>query len=133
MAARGEYGNELVGRGGHGGGHGHGHGGHGHRGHRGGRRGRGRRFFGGWGGWDGPWSWGPWDWYGGSPYDYGDSVDEEGFGPLIMYPPLPGYHVEARRVNYLMGAEPPSVSAFVGCDACGNPCFVAVVDGAASR
>lgn len=140
MSSRGEYANELVGRGGHGGGHG-GRGGRG-RGHRGRRRGRGRghRFFGGWGGWDG-WGWGPWrdpwDWYGGSPYDYGDDVDDESdFGPLVVIPaqvvPAHGYHVQPRRVNYLMGVEPPSISAFVGCDACGDPCFVAV-DDAASR
>lgn len=119
MAARGEYANELVGRGGHGGHGGHGHGHRGHRGrHR--HRSRGRRFFGG--GW-GPWAYGPWDWYGGSVYDYDDDFDE-GYGPLLADPPA--YHVELRRVHYLMGAEPPAISMFVGCDACGNPCFVSV-------
>jgi len=104
MASRGEYGNELVGRGGH-------------RGYRGGRRGRGRRrgghrFFGGGGwGWGGPWGWdgGAWPYYG---WDYG-------------YPHttvLPDYLGDGRRVHYLMG-EPV---ACVGFDAYGSPCFVPI-------
>ena len=108
MAARGEYGNELlVGRssGGHGG-----HGGRGHRGGRGGRRGRGRgrRFFGG--GWGGPWGW-----YGGWPYYAWAS------SPYSYEFALPDYAADGRQVHYLMGAEAPATS---GCfDTCPGSSF----------